>query len=100
MQPARSRPTMGDSTDPVSEATPLEGDLVVSCEARSAVRYTVRRVPGRPQFSASELDEALRLARGYALMHGVDIWYDENGSYRPLETYRPRKAASIENQQA
>lgn len=68
---------------------PQDGDVVVAREAQSRVHYTVRQIPGIVQFSAGVLDEAVRLARGFAHKYHVDVWFSERGTYRLLEVYRP-----------
>jgi hypothetical protein len=73
-------------------AGPHDGDVVVTRESRSEVRYSVRQHPGSAQFSAAVRDEAVRLARSFAQKHAVDVWYSENGTHRLLEVYRPRTA--------
>lgn len=72
--------------------SPQEGDVVVTRQAETRVRYTVRQLPGIVQFSAGVRDNAVRLARGFAQQYGVDVWYCEAGSYRLLEVYRPRQS--------
>jgi len=67
-----------------------DGDIVVARESRSAASYTVRQLPGVVQLSASSRDAALRLARGFAQKHAVDLWYSEGDTYKLLEAYRRR----------
>jgi hypothetical protein len=43
-------------------------------------------------------DESIRLARSFALQHGVDLWYGENGVYVLLEAYRSSVPAEVGNQ--
>ena len=71
---------------------PQDGDLVVTRESHSAVRYTIREVPGDPQVSMAARDEALRLAQQFASRRGVDVWYAEDGGYQPVQSFRPRGA--------
>lgn len=75
---------------PRDPSLPQEGDVVVTRESRSAVRYTVRRFPGVVQFSASTREAAVQLARGFARKHALDIWYVEGDTCRLLEAYRGR----------
>jgi hypothetical protein len=88
MSSDRSAPD-GQVPPPVAEPqAPRPGDLVVTREARSAVRYSVREVPGEPQITLASRDETLRLARGFARDRGVDLWYSEGGETRRLDTRR------------
>lgn len=78
---------------PVPEAAaradaPQAGDLVVTREARSAICYSVRQVPGEAQVTMGAKDEALRLARGFARARHVGLWYSVDGVVRKLETFR------------
>jgi hypothetical protein len=75
---------------PLDQSAPQDGDVLVTREAHSPVRYTVRQLPGSVQFSAAVRDDAVRLARGFGQKHAVDVWYSESGAYRLLEAYRPR----------
>jgi hypothetical protein len=77
---------------PLDQSAPQDGDVLVTREAHSPVRYTVRQLPGSVQFSAAVRDDAVRLARGFGQKHAVDVWYGESGAYRLLEAYRPRTA--------
>jgi hypothetical protein len=75
---------------------PQDGDVVVTqeSESESEVRYTVRQLPATAQqFGSSSREEAIRLARGFAQGHAVDLWYHEGGTFRLLEAYRPKGAA-------
>lgn len=72
-------------------SAPRDGDVIVARDARLGVRHTVRQHPVDVQFSASARDEALRLARGFAKVHAVDLWFSDNGSTRLLEVYRTDK---------
>jgi hypothetical protein len=75
--------------DPAARAdAPQAGDLVVTREARSAIRYSVRQMPGEPQVSMASKEEALRLARGFARARRVALWYGTDGDLRKLETFR------------
>ena len=67
---------------------PQASDVVVTQESRSATSYTIRRIPGDVQLSASSRDQAIRLARGFAMKFSVDVWYSEGGSVSLLEAYR------------
>jgi hypothetical protein len=81
---------VSDLSIPTAGAAPQDHDIVVTRESMSAVRYTMRQLPGVVQISASTRDEAVRLARSFAQKQAVDIWYAENGTYRLLEAYRSR----------
>ena len=91
---------MSDSPIPLAGSAPQDGDVIVTRESRSAVRYTVRQHPGPVQFSATPRDEAVRIARSFAQKHVVDVWYSENGADRLLEVYRPRVARDAERRPA
>ena len=85
----RSLPDDGPASTPGSRTdAPEAGDLVVTCEARSAVRYSVRQLPGEAQVSMASKDEAVRLARGFAKARRVALWYSADGAIRKLETFR------------
>jgi hypothetical protein len=86
--PARTK-RVSESARPTAGALPRSGDVVVVREKHSAVRYTIRQLPATvQQLGASSRDEAIRLARGFAQRHGVDLWHSEDGTYRLLEAYR------------
>jgi hypothetical protein len=68
--------------------SPRNGDVIVSRESAGGGKYTVRQVPGNVQFHATARDEAIRLARGFAVKATVDLWCHEESSYRLLEAYR------------
>jgi hypothetical protein len=80
------------SLTPPNRAVPQNGDLVVARESRAVVVYTLCQVPGVVQVSTAARDEAIRLARGFAQAHGLDVWYAEDGGYRLLEVYRKSTA--------
>jgi hypothetical protein len=67
---------------------PHDGDVIVSRESGPGGKYSVRQVPGDVQFHASVRDEAIRLARGFAVRAALDLWYGDDGAYRLLESYR------------
>lgn len=90
---------MSDLSAPLAGSTPQDGDVIVTRESRSAVRYTVRQHPGNAQFSAALRDEAVRLAQSFAQKHRLDVWYSENGTHRLLEAYRPRVARQAERRE-
>ena len=69
-------------------ARPRDGDVIVSRESGAGGKYTVRQVPGNAQLHSSVRDEAIRLARGFAMKAAVDLWYIDDGSQRFLEAYR------------
>lgn len=72
-----------------SPGWPRDGDVIVSRESAGGGKYTVRQVPGNVQFHASAKDEAIRLARGFAIRAAVDLWYADDGPQRLLlEAYR------------
>jgi hypothetical protein len=58
--------------------------------SHSAISYTVCQLPSiKQQFGSSSREAAIRLARGFAQKHAVDLWYSDAGAYRLLEAYRP-----------
>ena len=69
-------------------ALPADGDVLVTRESRSRVIFTVRQLPGVVQFMTSSRDEAVRLAKGFAMKNAVDVWYCEDGAVRLLDAYR------------
>lgn len=71
--------------------SPRDGDVVVTRESRSPIVFTIRQLPGDVQLSASSRDDALRLARGFAMQNAVDLWYSEGEALRLLEAYRRTK---------
>lgn len=75
-----------DRTPPECDAK--TGDVLITREAVSPVRFTVRQVPGAVQLSAATCAEAMRIARAYARTHRLDVWYGENGTVRLVEAYR------------
>lgn len=79
---------MSGSPAPLARSEPQDGDVVVTRGSTSGVRYAVRQHPGALQFSASTRQEAVRLARGFAQTHGVDVWYNEKSLNCLLEAYR------------
>lgn len=88
--PARSD-RVGKSSSSPAQSVPRDGDIVVTRESKCALRYTVHQVPAVSQQFGSEVrDDAVRLARGFAQAHAVDLWYREDGIYKLLEVYRRR----------
>jgi hypothetical protein len=67
---------------------PRVGDVIIGRESASRGKNTVRQVPGKVQFHASARNEAIRLARGFAITAAVDLWYAAEGPQRLLEAYR------------
>lgn len=67
---------------------PQDGDVIVTRENRSPVRFTIGQLPASAQFSVATRNEAIRIARTYARKHLVDIWYDQGEHHRLVETYR------------
>jgi hypothetical protein len=67
---------------------PRDGDVIVRRESAGGGKYTVRQAPGNVQLHASARDEAIRLARGFAIRAAVDLWYADDGPQRLLEAYR------------
>ena len=69
-------------------ARPRDGDVIVRRESGAGGKYTVRQVPGDVQLHSSVRDEAIRLARGFAIKAAVDLWYIDDGPQTLLEAYR------------
>lgn len=69
---------------------PRDGDVIVSRKSGAGGKYTVRQVPGDVQFQASDRDEAIRLARGFAVKVAVDLWCIDDGPHKLLETHRKK----------
>jgi hypothetical protein len=68
---------------------PRDGDVVVTRQSKSDVRFTVHQVPSvEQQYGSAVRDDAVRLARGFAREHGANLWYCEDGICRLLEAYR------------
>jgi hypothetical protein len=67
---------------------PEDGDVIVTHERIPIVHFTVRRHPDAAPVNAQRRDVALEVARGFAQVHAVNVWYCENGSERLLEVYR------------
>lgn len=61
---------------------------MVACELVASRRYTIRQLPAAVQISASSRDEAIQVARRFAQVHAVDVWYQDVDSLRLLEAYR------------
>lgn len=83
-------PSVDESPHPAVLVLPRDGDVIVACETRPAVIFTVRQVPGDVQFYAFSRDDAMRLARGFAQKTAVDLWSDDDGAFRLMEAHRPR----------
>lgn len=67
---------------------PRDGDVIVSRESGAGGKYAIRQAPGDVQLHASVRDEAIRLARGFAVKAAVDLWYTDDGPHRLLESHR------------
>jgi hypothetical protein len=92
--PPAKATSASESSKLVARSVPQDGDVVVTQEPESEVRYTVRQLPATvQQFGSSSRDEAIRLARSFAQGHGVNLWYREGGTFRLLEAYRPEGTA-------
>jgi hypothetical protein len=86
------------SANSTTQSLPQSGDVVVVQESHSDGRYTVRQLPATVQrLISSSRDEAVRIARGFAQKHAVDLWYSEDGTHRLLEVYRPVTSRGIPN---
>jgi hypothetical protein len=85
------QPIPGPASEPLIFPTgpePRNGDVIVSRAASSAAGFTLRQSPGVVQFAVSDRDEAVRIARCFALAHGVDVWWEDGLSSRLLEACR------------
>jgi hypothetical protein len=80
---------------PVVASRPQDGDVAVTRELRSAVRYGVRQLPGDVQFVASSRDEGIRIARTFAQKYAVNVWYFEGEADRLIAVYRPSTPGQI-----
>jgi hypothetical protein len=78
----------GPSRSANDAGQPRDGDVIVSRESGAGGKYTVRQVPGDVQLHASVRDEAIRLARGFAVTAAVDLWSADDGRHRLLEAHR------------
>ena len=78
----------GPSRIATDAARPRDGDVIVSRESGAGGKYTVRQVPGDVQLHSSVRDEAIRLARRFAIKAAVDLWYIDDGPQTLLEAYR------------
>jgi len=85
---SRAARVSGPSAIVTDAARPRDGDVIVSRESGAGGKYTVRQVPGDPQLHASVRDEAIRLARGFAINAAVDLWYIDDGPQTLLGAYR------------
>lgn len=79
---------MSEPRSPFVRSNPQNGDVVVTRESASDIRFTVRQLPGAVQFSAAARNDAVRLARTFAQKHTVDVWYCERGTTRLLDAFR------------
>lgn len=82
------------SLTPADAVRPRDGDVIVSRESGSGVKYTVRQVPGEVQLLASVRDEAIRLARGFAQTAAVDVWFSDHGGRQVVKGVPPKGSAS------
>ena len=85
---SRAAPLSARSPIATDAGQPRDGDVIVSRESSRGGKFTVRQVPGNVQFHASARDEAIRLARRFAIRAAVDLWYADEGPQTLLETYR------------
>jgi hypothetical protein len=85
---SRAARVSGPSRIATDASRPRDGDVVVSRVSGVGGKYTVRQVPGDVQLHASVRDEAIRLARGFAIKAAVDLWYIDDGPQTLLEAYR------------
>jgi hypothetical protein len=57
--------------------TPRGGDIVITCVGRPPLVYRVSETTGMSGTTFAEYDDALRLARAWALRAHVDVWFAE-----------------------
>jgi hypothetical protein len=68
---------------------PREGDLVVARDATLGQHHTVVQFPGLTLASMAAKDDAIELARDFAQLRNVDVWYADHGDRRLIEAFRP-----------
>jgi hypothetical protein len=85
---SRAARVRGPSPNPTDRGQPRDGDVIVSRESTSGNTYAVRQHPGDVQLHALVRDDAIRLARGFAVHIAVDLWYIDDGALTLLEAYR------------
>lgn len=78
----------------IRRSYPQNGDVVVTREPGSPVRYSIRQFPAKAFVGTSARERALGLARMFAELYGVDAWGREEDAFRLLEAYRPRRVAA------
>jgi hypothetical protein len=71
-----------------------DGDVLITRETNSGGNYSVRQLPGRAQFTAATRDEAIRLARDFAVNQSVNLWSRDGDGYELLEHHRPAKTST------
>lgn len=69
-------------------ARPQKGDVMITRESHLSSRYTIRQLPHNGQLSALSRDDAVLLARQFAQMNAVNVWYSDDTTLRLLEAYR------------
>lgn len=84
----RTARVSGPSPIATDAAKPRDGDVIVSRVSGAGGKHSVRQVPGDVQLHVSVRDEAIRLARGFAIKAAVDLWYIDDGPETLLEAYR------------
>ena len=78
----------------MSAAHPLSGDVLISRIDASGERFQLSRYPGIDQFTFATYDLALRMARGFAARHHVDVWYAADpGAATKVLSYRSSEIA-------
>ena len=68
---------------------PREGDLVVIRDALSTPCHTVVQVPGLRLATMAAEDDAVAIARDFAQLRHVDVWYTDHETQRLIEAFRP-----------
>ena len=83
-------PTALHTETVIRRSSPHDRDVVVMREPDSPVRYSIRQLAADARVSTSSREQAVGLARMFAELHGVDVWYGEDDAFRLLEVYRLR----------
>lgn len=70
----------------ISSATKLpKGDLLIARDRSERPGYTISTIPGPPQILHRTYDQALAIARAWAALHAVTIWFTDDGkSFKPV----------------
>ncbi|OFW18039.1 MAG: hypothetical protein A3H97_04095 [Acidobacteria bacterium RIFCSPLOWO2_02_FULL_65_29] len=71
---------------PINSATKLpKGDLLITRDRSERPGYAISTIPGPPQILHRTYDQALVIARAWAALHAVAIWFTDDGkSFKPV----------------